>query len=322
MALAPLNTLNPVYGATPTPTTTTAAALLQTDSYDLQTAAYVQDQTAILNGRVLVVAGARTNVYDNNNLTLQSITASAVNTIVNFYDTANVGRVGLVVKPTSELALYYNKSESFLFNTGTDYLGNLLKPSIGEVDEYGVKLENLKGTVFGSAAYFDNRQTNVRTFFTLPGTLQQEVIQGPHQTTRGYEIDIGTSNKISSFGVLNLTAHGYTGNCVDETGARTVNVPKNTISGFAKFDLTSGIAKGLGIGFGVYHVSNRLGTASYVYPPYTVAVANLSYHAKNWRVALSVDNVFDKIYADGSEGRLWLFTGERRGFKVTADYRF
>jgi iron complex outermembrane receptor protein len=319
MALASLNTLNPVYGATPTPTTAAIANLSMTDSSDLQTAAYVQDQTSFLKGKILVMAGARANVFDNNNLTITSLTTN--NTIVNFYDKANVGRFGLVAKPIRELALYYNKSESFLFNTGIDYYGNLFRPSIGKVDEYGVKLENLKGTMFASAAYFNNRQTNVRTFFTIPPSLQQNSIQGAQETTKGYEIDMGLSKEIS-FGMLNLTAHYYSGNSKDAQGARTVNVPKNTLSGFAKFELTSGIAKGLGIGFGAYHVSDRLGTASYVYPPYTVAIANLSYHARNWRVALSVDNVFDKIYADGSEGRLWLFTGERRGFKVTADYRF
>ena len=54
----------------------------------------------------------------------------------------------------------------------------------------------------------------------------------------------------------------------------------------------------------------------------TASIGLLSYSRDRWAVSLNVDNVFDKVYVDGSEGNFWLFTGELRGVKVSLGHHF
>ncbi|MBL9215696.1 MAG: TonB-dependent siderophore receptor [Opitutaceae bacterium] len=288
-----------------------------------QESAYLQEQATFLDGKAIVVAGVRFNQFDTNIQNLLS------NTWTNRHDHAVVKRYGAVYKPVSSTSLYYNYSEAFVFNSGRfvggPRNGEPLDPSVAENHEFGVKVESSNGRIFGSAAVFDLTLTNVRVLYPL-GNGQNGVGQFGSQNNRGYELDLGLSFTTPA-GPLQAILTYYEGDLKNENDQLPDGVVNETWSVYVSQAFTTGRLQGLKAGFGAYHKGDvgfgtPGGQPKFIFPAYTTTNAVLSYGWDQYRVALNVDNVFDKFYVQGGQGAESLDLNVGRTLKFSVEYRF
>jgi iron complex outermembrane receptor protein len=327
--MPPLNTAAPSYGAAfPTFSRSIATpgqpAPSSTDTRARQDSGYVQHQVSAFDSRLIVVGGLRYNEFHNS-------TTNKINRVISVLDDNKlVKRWGIVAKPIDPISVYYNYSESFIFNTGTfvggPRNGQPLEPSLGKNREFGAKVETSDGRFFGSVAVFDMALTKVRVLFPLPdGT--GGIDQRGTETNKGFEADLGTYLQ-TPIGPFQAILTYYSGDQRDSAGLRPNGVTNDTWSAYISQSLSQGALSGLKFGFGVYRkgdvpFASVAGQArQFIAPAYQTSTALIAYEAKRYRVALNFDNVFDKFYIEGGENATWLYTNPGRTVKFSVDYRF
>lgn len=106
-----------------------------------------------------------------------------------------------------------------------------------------------------------------------------------------------------------------------EVGHTPMQVPRETASIW--LDYTPGNWQGIGFGGGVRYVGKRFNDAENTSAEggYTLADATVHYERGAWRLALNLNNVFDKsYYASHAYGEYQ--PGEQRNLLASAKYRF
>lgn len=324
-----INVNSPVYGSPfPVYTRSVATPGNPAPSYDEtlgnQNSLYLQDQLTAFNDRLIFVGGLRYNDFH-----------SAAKNMITKVDTTldakqMVKRWGIVYKPTQAASIYYNYSESFIFNTGTllgrGRDGQLLEPSLGLNKEIGVKIETADGHFFGSIAAFDLSLTKVRILFIQPDG-NGGIAQDGAETNKGYEADIGTSFE-TPLGQLQAILTYYKGDQLNALGIIPDGIANDTWSAYVSQAINVGPLNRYKVGFGMY----RKGTVPFGSgagqlnkfwgPAYTTSTAMVSYEAKTYRLALNLDNVFNKDFIEGGENATWLYTNPGLTWKLSAEYRF
>jgi outer membrane receptor for ferric coprogen and ferric-rhodotorulic acid len=291
---------------------------------------YLQDQIGLWQDRVILVAGGRYNEFVQ-----KSRTVSAPNSPVTITEGDKViSRYGVIVQPfPQDITVYYNRSESFLFNGGVDYLNNPLQPSVGTNNEFGAKGLFFNGALSLSATYFDIELSNVRVVFTqgpndpIPGG--SGVKQDGKQTNKGWDLNAAVSRKLGS-GVANLIATCYSGNSRNEAGVKPAAAINNSYSLLANYSVNEGGLKNFKFGGGYLFKGQRtIATAAgfpagtiVKLPEYDVVRAFMSYSWSRYSLQLNVDNLLDEIYVQGAESAVWVQTDPGRVFKLTATWRY
>ena len=147
--------------------------------------------------------------------------------------------------------------------------------------------------------------------------------------SKGLEIDI--SGEIMK-NVRVSAAYAYTDAKVTKgdntiiTGSQFPNVPKQSASAVVTRMFKIGeAAASLGAGFN--HVGERLGdvavTSNFRLPAYTTVRLISSYSPnKKLRLALNVDNLFNKRYYASSYSQVWVAPGTERTIILNAQYKF
>lgn len=118
-----------------------------------------------------------------------------------------------------------------------------------------------------------------------------------------------------------------------EVGQSLPGAPRNSASVWMKYVFSDTALKGLGFGAGVYYVDQRRlsdsseknaqGEAVWGYlPSYTTANVALYYHINKFKVAVNVNNVFDKYYFLGGFDYTRVFAGAPRNVMVSLGYNF
>lgn len=326
---SPININSPVYGL-PFPTfsrsirTPPNPAPSNVKTVDDQHSGYLQEQLSAFQDRLIVVGGLRYNNF-------KSTATNRLNRVVSTLDAKQmVKRWGVVYKPIRAASIYYNYSESFVFNTGTFVSGprdgQPLEPSVGENKEIGLKVETAGGLLFGSIAVYDLTLTKVRVLFPVSdGT--GGIGQFGSETNKGYEVDIGTSFE-TPLGSFQAIFTLYNGDQKNFAGVLPDGVTNDTWSVFASQAINAGPLKRFKVGFGMFYKgavpqSNGAGQLKkYFSPAYTTSTANFAYEAKSYRIALNLDNVFDKDFVEGGENATWLYTNPGLTWKLSVEYRF
>ena len=325
LAITPdLNVLNPgnggtwgtVYGQGNDP-----FSGLYDDSRNRTASIYWQDTANLFKDRVYLVGGLRFNDF------IQDSPDAAKQV---YADNKTVYRYGIVVKPTKELSVYANKSESFTFTNTKDYLGRPFIPELGIDTEFGVKGEFMDGRLMFTATKFELVFTHVPTFFLQgpndPKPGQQGKVQGGTQHNPGYEFVLSFMQPVPG-GNITFTANHYHGNITDENHLRP-NASVNDTSGLlAKYSITADALRGLSLGLGIEHEGNQIGAAGDdgihpVFPPYTTYYVFATYHRGNLTYQLNVNNLTNERFIAGSETPLWIFTDPGRVIKFSTTYKF
>ena len=109
--------------------------------------------------------------------------------------------------------------------------------------------------------------------------------------------------------------------------------PKNSASVWLKYVFSDTALKGLGFGVGAYYVDQRrlsesvgkdaAGNATWGYlPAYTTANAAVYYHLDKFKIAVNMNNIFDKYYFLGGFDYTRVFAGAPRNVMVALSYNF
>ncbi|MFS2025823.1 TonB-dependent siderophore receptor [Massilia sp. CT11-137] len=305
-----LDIVDPVYGGTAAP----LALSIDTLEHQRATGLYVQDQLD-LAARWKALVGVR---HDRYRQTVINHRTAAVN---HQRLGATSPRAGLVYQPAATVALYASTARGFRPNSGIGIDNQAFPAEESRADEVGAKLD-MPGGLAGTLAVYRIRKKNVLT--TNPVNPDYAIPAG-EVASRGVELDV--SGRLRRH--LKLSAsYAYTdarvtrGDNTIRTGSRVPNVPRHS----ANVLLVAGDAR-LSAGAGLAYVGERFGdvaaSSDFWLPGYTTARVMAAYAPdKRWRVALNVDNLFDRRYYASSYSRLWVAPGSTRTATATLSYRY
>jgi iron complex outermembrane receptor protein len=231
--------------------------------------------------------------------------------------------VGLVYQPTDFLSLYASYSRSFLQSVGTAFDNTLFQPERGTQYEVGVKADWLNRRLSTTLAFFQVTRSNVLTADLLNPNFS---LQTGEQRSRGIELDI-VGEILPGWKIA--AGYAYTNAEITKDNTFAVgnwinNVPENAVSLWTTYEIQTGSLKGLGIGLGLFYVSERQGDLdnSFQLPSYTRTDASIFYRRDNFRIGLNFENLFDVSYFETGESPLRVYYGAPSTVKGTISWTF
>ncbi len=265
-----INVLNPAKYAVRTDIPN-ANALLRTTSPSLRLGVYVQDLIS-LSDKIKVLAGLRWSSQKTVQTTLYNWVSGSEKRgpVETKTDAALSPKVALIYQPTKTTSFYGSYANNFTINTGVDISGQLLKPSIVDQYEGGIKNELLNGRLTANFSIYHIVNSNFAQMapFKADGSPNTDtnVKEFTGQTTSdGLEIDInGNLSKNLYF----MTGYGYNYMRYTKTspvkgsfieGERLTNNPAHTANAtiFYTFDLPQ--LRGLKLGASAFYTGARNG---------------------------------------------------------------
>jgi len=316
-----LDIYNPVYGNTPPAYPTTP--LTSTHEEQRSKSVYAQDQID-LTAQWKLLVGVRYDKYD------QSLLNHNTGKTVEQSLSATSPRAGLVYQPSKTVSLYATASKSFRPNSGVSRAFESFPAEKGKSGEMGAKYDSADGKISSTLAIYKISKNNVLT--PDPVDPNNYSIAAGEVQSKGIEFDV--SGEIAPTWRLSA-AYAFTDAKVTQdnnaflVGRQLANVPKNSANAMlVKSLLLAGNAASLGLG--INYVAEREGavaptatTDDFKLPAYTTVKLMSSYQiGKQWRLALDVDNVFDKLYYTSSYSQAWVYPGNGRKYTVSAQYKF
>ena len=308
-----LNLLNPVYGVPQGFPSTVFADQTITQK---QAGLYAQDQLKL--GRLSLVLSGRNdwvNTFDNNRLLpSQSRNESAFS-----------GRAGLIYNTDLGIAPYISYATGFNPIVGTNTTtGQLFLPETSVQTEAGVKIQPTGFDGHFGAAVFDLKRQNVLTTDPSNALLS---IQTGEVTSRGVELE-AIANVMPG---LKVTATYTNFNIFVSRdlnpaliGTVPTNTPSEIASAWGDYTFQSGPLSGFGFGAGIrYNGISYADTANtLVVPAYVLGDLAVHYEVNNWRFALNVTNITDKIYVGSCQTATACFYGDRRRAIASVSYKW
>ncbi len=165
-------------------------------------------------------------------------------------------RVGLLYQPWQWLSLYGNYVESLGSpNNAMGINGQILQPEIAEQYEAGFKTAFFDERLISNVAFYDLTKQNLAV--GIPGTRFSEAIGKAR--SQGVEIDV--TGRVSD-GLSFIGSYAYTDAVIlkgNNAGNRLWNVPRNSGSLWAKYDLQYEALRGLSVGAGAYFQGQKQG---------------------------------------------------------------
>lgn len=308
-----IDIFNPVYGGKADP----LALSIDTQEGQRARGLYAQDQID-LGAQWKALVGVRHDTYT------QDVTNNRLHVSNRQSLSATSPRAGLVYQPSKAWSLYASAAKGFRPNSGISIANQAFPAERSRSYELGAKLET--GKLTGTVAVYDIRKSNVLT--TNPANTDFAIAAG-EVGSRGLELDV--SGEVAR-GLRVSGAYAYTNATVTRgdntivTGSRFANVPRHSASLLAtqQFALGTGTAS---VGGGLQYVGERLGdvavSSKFTLPAYTTAKLLASYSpTAKLRLALNVENLFNRSYYASSYSQLWVAPGVERTVTLNAHYRF
>ncbi|MCA1326290.1 TonB-dependent siderophore receptor [Herbaspirillum sp. alder98] len=240
-------------------------------------------------------------------------------------NTAFTGSASLMYRINDAFAPYVSYSTSFMPGTDLGANGTLLKPETGKQTEVGMKFQGYEQRLQGYLAAYDLRRQNVTE---ADATLGYSVQTG-EQVTKGFEAEASASltrqwNVSASYSYIPFakTTQSLT---TTDIGKRINLVPKSAVGLFTQYYFSPG-KLGWNTGAGARYQSARTSQRGVNYVAlagHTVFDVNAGYEADSWGVNLSIKNLFDKEYIQGTTPAATLITfGSPRTFLLTAKFKY
>jgi len=304
-----IDILAPLYGATAAP----LAVSIDTAEHQRAEALYAQDQLSF-GTRWKALVGVRADRYR------QTVTNHRTGTKNRQALHAASPRAGLVYQPTATTALYASAARGFRPNSGIGIDNTAFPAEDSRSREIGAKLET-PGGLAATLALYRIEKDNVLT--TNPANTDYAVPAGA-VASRGVEADV--AGRIRR-GLRMSASYAYTdarvtrGDNTIRTGSRFPNVARHS----GNLLLVAGDDRA-SLGAGLSYVGERFGdvaaSSGFRLPGYTTARLLASCApAKRWRLALNVDNLFDRRYFASAYSQLWVAPGSTRTATLTLSYR-
>lgn len=327
-SLTTFSYLNPVYGQEVEGTTASAADSNQSDI--LRTQSVFGQDSIHLDEHWILVAGARFQRYDQ---LAGKGWPFTVNT--DTHSQAWVPRGGVVYQFSDDLAFYASYSESFKPNSsvatlvGGTVIDSGLQPERARAWELGTKFE-LGAVLSASVALFDIRKRNVLVASYDTVTTDTVYSTAGQVRSRGLEVDISgsLSERWSLIGNYAFT-DAWVARDPDYQGNRLQNAARHSGGVNAVYDWGAVLGNDrLRLGIGAQYVGERAGNAQndFTLPAYTVADAFASYQTlfegQKLRLALNVNNLFDRVYYTSAVSRYFVSMGDSRQLVLSSTLEF
>ena len=319
----PVNIYAPVYGAAPlraTPTT-----WQRSDFYNK--GGYIQDQIAF-SSKVKALGGLR---YDSQQTKFKDRRTGQL--IPDKNTTATLPMVGLVFQPNTQWSVYGSYSSSFspALPTALNAAGlPSFDPERGRQIEGGIKADLGNGKADVTAAYFHIEKDNVlNTVAGVTETFGQ-------LRSKGVEFDFRWK-PLTNLQII--SGYAYADSIVSKdkvatnVGSRGLNAPKHNFNFWTRYDVQKGALKGLGLGLGVGHQSDRAGSTPLavvptgfqsvlILPAFTRVDATMHYVRSRAEFTLKIANVGDALYYEAANAVTNIFVSSPREATLTMRLRF
>ncbi|HEY8228238.1 MAG TPA: TonB-dependent siderophore receptor [Pyrinomonadaceae bacterium] len=281
-------------------------------------ATYLQDQIEI-SRHVQVIAGVRYDYFDlkyHNNRNGDDL--RRIDNLVS-------PRLGVVLKPVTEVSLYGNYSVSYLPSAGDQFasltsITQQLKPEKFTNFEFGIKWDLRRFLSLTSAVYRLNR-TNTRS--TDPNN-PANIIQTGSQRSNGVEVGVNgsiTRDWSMAGGYAYQDAFITSATTAAVAGRQVAQVPHHTLSLWNKYQ----IRPRLGVGLGLVYRSDMFAAVdnTVVLPAYTrVDTAVFYSFNEHWRLQANFENLFNRTYYVNADSNTNISPGSPRAARVGLTARF
>jgi iron complex outermembrane receptor protein len=269
---------------------------------------YVQDLISITE-KIKLLAGIRLSYLESrSNLYTHSTDLTTYSTL---YDHAFSPRVGIVYQPIKTMSLFSSFSNSFAPNTGVDFDGKALVPSIIDQYEVGVKNDFFKGLMtFNVTAYLINN-SNVAQMVLENGNTNSNIKElAGAISSKGLEIDASSKSwkGLSFLAGYSFNETKYTESTIYAVGAKLLYQPRNTANASVYYEVQkNSIFKGLNFGlsglyFGVRSAGRltRLNVPNDTYHPiylasYMTLDASAGYTKNNISIRFKIANIINAL---------------------------
>lgn len=262
-----LNIRHPVYGLS-IPSPALGTMLATSGAFSLQQAGlYAQDQIDIKHWSFLL--GLR---EDWAGLDFRSFKTGK--TTYDQFTRAFTWRAGGVYQFDNGLAPYFSYATSFQPQTGSDYGGNVFKPTTGEQYEAGIKFQPRGMNAFVTASAFHLMQNNVATtdplhagFSILTGQIRSQgfEVEAHADLTKNLQL-IGSYTYTDLLNTRSNTAHDKS----------PVGIPRNAASLWLDYTVDRGAFTGLQLSGGARYVGSSYGSVDDTLKVPSAVVADLA----------------------------------------------
>jgi iron complex outermembrane receptor protein len=309
----PLNIFNPVYGSF----TPLGAPYLNRVLDQGQLGVYLQDQMKL--DRFTLVLSGRNDWVDT-----QQVDRRGFDPERSRDSSKATGRAGLIYDLGWGLSPYVSYATGFNPVIGTTATGQFFTPEESKQIEAGAKWEPAGFNGYITGAWFDLRKTNALT--VDPNSFFNQVQNG-EVTSRGFELSM-TTNLTPEFKMVGSVSSYdlFISQDVNTAllGKRPVAMPTRLASLWGDYTFRTGWLAGFGFGGGVRHIGDSFADQAntLAVPSRTLFDAAVHYEYQQWRAALNVTNVADKIFVSSCDGITACFYGERRKALLSLGYRW
>ncbi|KGT74976.1 ligand-gated channel [Bradyrhizobium japonicum] len=310
----PINVLNPVYGINIPLTGPPFRNFLITQK---QAGTYLQDQMKL--GNFTLVLSGRNDWVE----TTQAARDTGA-TLASNNDSQFSGRAGLIYNFDNGIAPYISYATSFNPIIGLNAQNQLFQPETGQQAEIGVKVAPKGFDGYFTASVFNLKRQNVPTTDPIITTLQN---QTGEVTSRGIELEaVANATKELKFIGAFTAYHLFTSRDLDPAlvGKTPTNTPELLVSGWADYTFKDGPLAGFGFGGGVRYVGASWADVANTLEVPAVVLGDLAVHYEwqNWRTAINVINLTDKIYVASCAAASSCFYGDRRRVTASVSYKW
>ena len=281
-------------------------------------AVYAQDQME-LTRHIQLVAGIRYDYFDMdflNKRTLESLSAS--NNLVS-------PRLGLVIKPVSQLSLYGSYSVTYLPSSGDQFASltastQTLKPEKFSNYEAGVKMDLTHRLAFTSAIYRLSRTNTTARDPNNPALI----VQTGSQRTNGFELSLNgnlTGKWMVVGGYSRQDAFISSPTTAAALGAKVAIVPGDNLSFWNHYRLLPRLSFGLGL---IHQGEMYAGIDNTVrLPSFSRADGAVFLHlTEQVRLQANVENLTDAEYFPTAHSNTNIFPGTARSLRLGLVARF
>lgn len=239
---------------------------------------------------------------------------------------ATTPSLGFIYNLTPDTTLYTNYSESFTPNSSLDRNGKILDPETGKGYELGIKQKLFDDRLNLTAAVFKIEKENIALSDPNAPALSGWSVSSGKQESTGFEIDvIGDINDNLSI----LASYGYTNTKnKSEEDKELRNIPNHTANIFTKYKLTSFNLPYTYVGVGARYLGSKYADDANTIKLSSEVIYNatLGYKRGKWRANLSIQNLTDEEYVDGSASGntsdTRVYVGDPRTILASISYSF
>lgn len=245
-------------------------------------------------------------------------------------------RAGVIYNASFGLSPYFSYSTSFVPQAGsTDYMGQPFAPLTGKQLEAGLKYKvPHKDILLTASAFRIDEDHYLISDFEHPnfssdtGRVRSQgfEVSANANITKDLRLVASYTYTDIRFAKTNQTAqrvdvygNSY-GSAVSESGKAVPYMPRNMFSAFADYTLSSGLAKGVGINWGIRYVGSSYvdNVESFKTPSYVLFDLGAHYDfgqtiptLKGLKAQLAISNLTDKYYITSCDGA-FCYTGQGR----------